>query len=295
MLLTLLSLFWLPFPLSFPPLPFFPLLLPHLPPTFPPHRAAWIALGDLSKAEAMEAFRTILEERCPNFGPWLQARLREKAERERQERERLAREKRERERRQLEEMERQRQEKLRLEQEAQRQQEERQRQQQMALQQQQQQQMAAGTDAAPQTDADALAFDLRTAGRLPRSRLTDPKFIEAFQNALRGSPESYAVVGSGESLTVRVPMPSQRRTQILWQFNTEARDIAFGVDFERKLADGSEEVTTILPSTRVNSHLEVVTGSHISDQEGTWLLKFDNTFSYFRSKPLFYRVLCSEV
>lgn len=255
--------------------------------SFPP-RAAWIALGDLSKEEAKDAFRAILEERVEGFQPWMTARLQEKAEQERRERERQARERREREAREREELERRRLEQLHREQEARRADAERQR----------QAHASVHDEAAAEGGATAVSgedFDLTTAGRLPKSQLTDPKFIESFRNALSGNPESEAVVGSGETLTVRVPMPSRRRTQILWQFTTDQRDIAFGVDFERKNPDNSVQVEPVLRSSRLNAHLEVVTGVHVSEHEGTWLLKFDNTYSYFRGKTVFYRVLCSEV
>lgn len=253
-----------------------------------------------------------------SYTPWMAARLREREERERKAREQAERERRAREQAQREALERQRQEQLRLSQEAQRREAQRQQQ----LQQQASMQhhhatgtgngngsgtsesSAAGTAGSSNTTNTATAaaagrqpldFDMTTATRLPRSSLTDPQFIEAFRKALRGSPESEALVGSGETLTVRVPMPSSRRTQILWQFTTEERDISFGVDFEVKAADGSVRLEPVLNSTRINAHLEVVTGSHVSDKDGTWLLKFDNSYSYFRGKTILYRVLCSEV
>ncbi|VEL44037.1 unnamed protein product, partial [Protopolystoma xenopodis] len=49
-------------------------------------------------------------------------------------------------------------------------------------------------------------------------------------------------------------------------------------------------VDEIIPNARRNCHQEVHCGSHIYPGLGTYLFKFDNTFSLWRSKRLFYRV-----
>lgn len=255
-----------------------------------------MALGDVSQEDAKADFCALLEERVPSYRPWLMARLRERRERERRAREQAERERLERERAQREMLERQRQEQLRQAQEAQRREAEHQARQHAAPAHQATPVAAHGDHAGqPHSSPSPLDLDIISASRLPRSQLTNEDFIEAFRKALRGSPESEALVGSGETLTVRVPMPSSRRTQILWQFATEERDISFGVDFEQKSADGSLHIQPVMKVTRINAHLEVVTGSHVSEHEGTWLLKFDNSYSYFRAKTILYRVLCSEV
>lgn len=115
--------------------------------------------------------------------------------------------------------------------------------------------------------------------------------IEKFRAERRGRPESEMLVGRGEVLTVRVPNPDTGRRRIMWQFNTEGYDIGFGLDYER--GEGAE-VTPILPIMRVRSHQEIVKGTHVADGAGCWLLKFDNSYSYMRSKPLFYDVTCAK-
>lgn len=46
----------------------------------------------------------------------------------------------------------------------------------------------------------------------------------------------------------------------------------------------------ILPMYRQDSHLAVQGGSHEFPGEGTYLLKFDNSYSLWRNKTLYYRV-----
>lgn len=49
-------------------------------------------------------------------------------------------------------------------------------------------------------------------------------------------------------------------------------------------------ITEIVPVYRRDCHLEVYAGSHQYPGEGVYLLKFDNSYSMWRSKTLYYRV-----
>eukprot|EP00730_Choanoeca_flexa_P012577 TRINITY_DN4407_c0_g1_i2.p1 TRINITY_DN4407_c0_g1~~TRINITY_DN4407_c0_g1_i2.p1 ORF type:complete len:355 (+),score=73.30 TRINITY_DN4407_c0_g1_i2:159-1223(+) len=241
-------------------------------------RAAWQALGDLSQVDAQKGFRDVLLEARSDFKDWLGERLAAKFRAEHEERIRAARQ-----------AELVRQEKLRQERarqvQLQRQQEEARRKQ-LAMQQEQQEQQQQQR-AAPTAQA--------AVQNTPKSRLSSPEYIEAFREALKGHAESEATVASGEVLTVRVPKPGKGRTQITWQFNTLDYDIQFGVDFEHKANDGALTTQVVVPVARIEAHAEVVTGTHTTEHEGTWLLKFDNSYSYFRSKVVMYRVLCAAV
>lgn len=113
-----------------------------------------------------------------------------------------------------------------------------------------------------------------------------------FRNGLRGSPDNELVVGRGEIVTVRVPKPSGKTsTRVLWQFSTMDYDVGFGLDFERVNEDGTTVLEPILPVMRVNANSQVVEGRHETSSDGAWLLKFDNSYSYLRSKTIFYRIL----
>lgn len=48
--------------------------------------------------------------------------------------------------------------------------------------------------------------------------------------------------------------------------------------------------TIIVPIYRRDCHNEVYAGSHAYPGEGVYLLKFDNSYSMWRSKTLYYRV-----
>ena len=77
---------------------------------------------------------------------------------------------------------------------------------------------------------------------------------------------------------------------------TEARDISFGLEYEAAVvheagAGGTAEVArSMLPVVRCDAAQKIITGSHVSDTAGAWLLLFDNSYSYFRSKTIYYHV-----
>lgn len=55
----------------------------------------------------------------------------------------------------------------------------------------------------------------------------------------------------------------------------------------------NSNLAEILPVYRQDSHLSVQGGSHDFPGEGTYLLKFDNSYSLWRNKTLYYRVYYS--
>jgi hypothetical protein len=112
-------------------------------------------------------------------------------------------------------------------------------------------------------------------------------------------------------------------TCLFWEFATEHYDLGFGVSFEwsqpnsknitvavnesddDEFAEGEDKppesevnptgpprprVDEILPVVRRPCHEEVIVGSHMYPGRGVYLLKFDNSYSLFRSKTLYYRV-----
>ncbi|XP_061163292.1 SEC14-like protein 2 isoform X2 [Saccostrea echinata] len=97
-------------------------------------------------------------------------------------------------------------------------------------------------------------------------------------------------VGRGSSLQVECEVPV-KNSAIRWQFSTQGFDIGFGVyrrtKDERQKANEMEEV---LPSQRVNSHLVPEDGSVTCTDVGMYILRFDNTFSWTRSKKIHYLV-----
>ncbi|XP_050412466.1 retinal-binding protein [Patella vulgata] len=92
------------------------------------------------------------------------------------------------------------------------------------------------------------------------------------------------IVPNGETVnfTYNITEPG---TVISWEFQTEGYDIGFGVFY---LKDGKQ--ISVVAMERVNSHMVPQDGNLSCQEIGTYIVCFDNTFSWTRSKTVKYRV-----
>lgn len=81
---------------------------------------------------------------------------------------------------------------------------------------------------------------------------------------------------------------TQAGSRLCWEYETEDHDIGFTV-VRVPDAHGADDVT-MLPWQREDSHLKPREGSLLCQEPGTYVLKFDNTFSACRGKKLTYTV-----
>ncbi|MBN3299262.1 TMED8 protein, partial [Amia calva] len=153
--------------------------------------------------------------------------------------------------------------------------------------------------------------------------------IKELKMKMKQEKDSVVTVYRGDVMTVHVPtIPEGKR--VCWEFATDNYDIGFGIYFDwtpvtsraitvhisessededeedelegpvtpGDVEKGSKTSSTshlgeILPVYRQDSHLVVQGGSHEYPGEGTYLLKFDNSYSLWRNKTLYYRVYYS--
>ncbi|XP_061842927.1 Golgi resident protein GCP60 isoform X2 [Nerophis lumbriciformis] len=146
--------------------------------------------------------------------------------------------------------------------------------------------------------------------------------IKDFKEKIRQDADSVITVGRGEVVTVRVPT-HEEGSYLFWEFATDYYDIGFGVFFEwtdaasasvsvhvsestdedeeeegeppseeekAKKGAGKPQVDEIVPVYRRDCHEEVYAGSHQYPGRGVYLLKFDNSYSLWRAKSVYYRV-----
>uniref|UniRef100_A0A3Q2Y846 Acyl-Coenzyme A binding domain containing 3 n=1 Tax=Hippocampus comes TaxID=109280 RepID=A0A3Q2Y846_HIPCM len=144
--------------------------------------------------------------------------------------------------------------------------------------------------------------------------------IKDFKEKIRQDADSVITVGRGEVVTVRVPT-HEEGSYLFWEFATDYYDIGFGVFFEwtdasfkftvtqtsillisvpagepaseeekAKKEASKPQVDEIVPVYRRDCHEEVYAGSHQYPGRGVYLLKFDNSYSLWRSKSVYYRV-----
>ncbi|XP_056434830.1 SEC14-like protein 2 [Gadus chalcogrammus] len=74
-----------------------------------------------------------------------------------------------------------------------------------------------------------------------------------------------------------------------WQFASDGSDIGFGV-FLRCQEDGDGGQRQVVPSERYNAHLVPEEQSLLCPQPGTYVLRFDNSYSILHSKRVSYNV-----
>ncbi|XP_058611065.1 Golgi resident protein GCP60 isoform X3 [Onychostoma macrolepis] len=177
------------------------------------------------------------------------------------------------------------------------------------------------------TDSLEREPDLEPADEVTENGPTAPSMwtrpqIKDFKEKIRQDVDSVITVGRGEVVTVRVPT-HEEGSYLFWEFATDYYDIGFGVFFEwtdstnasvsvhvsessdededeegegqpeeekAKKEAGKPQVDEIVPVYRRDCHEEVYAGSHQYPGRGIYLLKFDNSYSLWRSKTVYYRV-----
>eukprot|EP00040_Diaphanoeca_grandis_P028454 m.164884 g.164884 ORF g.164884 m.164884 type:complete len:394 (+) comp31359_c5_seq1:271-1452(+) len=274
-------------------------------------REAWLALEDMSQQQAMERFCKNLNEFVPAFEPWYAARMEEKARKAQEERARLEKERVERER-----LERERKERLH-QQELQRERLEQQRLQHLAQQQQQlfqqQQQQRQQQQQQSQQQSQQQERNLVTPSQLPQQTIKNmdapspstPSVtktvtidVKEFRESLRGKPKHEMVISPGEIVRMQAKNLEPGSTVLKWKFCTEDHDLGFGLEYDLAKTsddDGEGETVCILPTTRIMADSCVTVGKHSETKPGSWSILFDNSYSYFRSKTVFFVVSSQQL
>ncbi|KAK6192518.1 hypothetical protein SNE40_003970 [Patella caerulea] len=114
------------------------------------------------------------------------------------------------------------------------------------------------------------------------------KYYSEVLSNLDGFTEVDLGRGSSLQLDYEIKVP---QSVIRWQFKTDGFDIGFGIfkrtKNKRQKAGAMDEVVA---SDRVNSHLIPEDGSTTCTDVGTYVIRFDNTYSWTRGKTLFYLI-----
>ncbi|XP_063058954.1 protein TMED8 [Engraulis encrasicolus] len=157
--------------------------------------------------------------------------------------------------------------------------------------------------------------------------------LQEVKKTLQQDKGAVVKVYRGNIMTVHVPTLDEYK-RVCWEFATDNYDIGFGIYFDwspvtsqditvhisessddedeeeehevptnvadvergRKMSASNTNTNLgeILPMYRQDSHLAVQGGSHEFPGEGTYLIKFDNSYSLWRNKTLYYRVYYSN-
>ncbi|XP_068944455.1 FYVE and coiled-coil domain-containing protein 1 [Petaurus breviceps papuanus] len=77
---------------------------------------------------------------------------------------------------------------------------------------------------------------------------------------------------------------------ISWVFSSDPKSISFSVVFQESENAALDQCKVLIPMTRCNSHRENIKGQLKVRNPGIYILIFDNTFSRFISKKVFYHL-----
>ncbi|XP_076017867.1 protein TMED8 isoform X2 [Genypterus blacodes] len=155
--------------------------------------------------------------------------------------------------------------------------------------------------------------------------------LKELKAKLRTEKDSVVTVYRGDIMTVHVPTVPEAK-KVCWEYATDGYDIGFGIYFDwspvttrsitvhisessddedeeeeleapvgngdvekgsKTTSNSNSNVAELLPVYRQDSHMSVLGGSHEFPGEGTYLIKFDNSYSLWRNKTLYYRVYYS--
>ncbi|NXI13291.1 FYCO1 protein, partial [Rhadina sibilatrix] len=77
---------------------------------------------------------------------------------------------------------------------------------------------------------------------------------------------------------------------ISWIFSSDPKSISFSVVYQESEDTPLDQCKVLIPMTRCNSHKETIRGQVKVRNTGIYTLIFDNTFSRFISKRVFYHL-----
>ncbi|XP_036739224.2 FYVE and coiled-coil domain-containing protein 1 isoform X1 [Manis pentadactyla] len=114
-----------------------------------------------------------------------------------------------------------------------------------------------------------------------------PLTVEDIASFGEGNRELFVRSGTYSLITISV---AEAGLTISWVFSSDPRSISFSVVFREAEATPLDQCKVLIPMTRCNSHQESIQGSLKVRAPGIYLLVFDNTFSRFVSKKVFYHL-----
>lgn len=129
------------------------------------------------------------------------------------------------------------------------------------------------------------APDAQCSDFIRPGRDVPPKYYLTNQTETSKDQMDRVMIGRGSTHKVQCEVMEEGST-LQWEFFSTDYDISFGVYLKKKAgADGGKEV--IRATSRTESQLFPQTGQHTC-KVGTYVLKFDNTYSWTRSKEVFH-------
>ncbi|KAM4808893.1 SEC14-like protein 2 [Rhinophrynus dorsalis] len=95
--------------------------------------------------------------------------------------------------------------------------------------------------------------------------------------------------GSSQQMEYEILFPG---CVLRWQFQSDSGDIGFGVFRKTKAGERQKagDMIEVLPNQRYNAHMVPEDGTLTCSDPGTYVLRFDNTYSFIHAKKISYTV-----
>ncbi|XP_055457610.1 FYVE and coiled-coil domain-containing protein 1 isoform X1 [Psammomys obesus] len=114
-----------------------------------------------------------------------------------------------------------------------------------------------------------------------------PLTVEEITSFGEGNRELFVRSSTYSLIPITVTEPG---LTIGWVFSSDPKSISFSVVFQETEDTPLDQCKVLIPTTRCNSHKESIRGQLKVRTPGIYLLIFDNTFSRFISKKVFYHL-----
>ncbi|XP_047388401.1 FYVE and coiled-coil domain-containing protein 1 [Sciurus carolinensis] len=114
-----------------------------------------------------------------------------------------------------------------------------------------------------------------------------PLTVEEIANFGEGNRELFVRSSTYSLIPITV---NEAGLTISWVFSSDPKSISFSVVFREAEDTPLDQCKVLIPTTRCNSHKENIQGQLKVRTPGIYMLVFDNTFSRFVSKKVFYHL-----
>ncbi|KAF8794823.1 retinal-binding protein-like [Argiope bruennichi] len=120
-------------------------------------------------------------------------------------------------------------------------------------------------------------------------KINEKYYIHKSKNPLSSASDVKKIVLARASFSEIELEVEEDGSLIEWEFETKTRDIGFGL-FYKEIVDGEEKITELVPLLRIDTEDYAETGVYKCEKAGTYVILFDNSYSWLRSKEVFYRI-----
>ncbi|GFR15190.1 hypothetical protein TNCT_314661, partial [Trichonephila clavata] len=124
---------------------------------------------------------------------------------------------------------------------------------------------------------------------IPGGKIDEKYYIHKSKNSLVNTPGVKKLVLARASFSEIELEIEEDGSLIEWEFETKTRDVGFGV-YYKKIENGEEQMVELVPLLRIDTEDYSETGVYRCENAGIHIILFDNSYSWIRSKEIYYRM-----